>query len=85
MNDGNPPSSWYDPPECPYEINAGRAAAPGEKCYVCDEPAELEIEIRDTRVRYGGSWIAFCEAHEDEAFEKFINRTKEDDYDDDHD
>lgn len=77
MSDGNPPSSWYDPPEAPYEVNDDRPASPGEACQVCEDPAEIEVEIRDMRVRYGGgTWIPLCKSHEDNALDEFIEGIK---------
>lgn len=74
MNDGNPPSSYYDPPDdCPYEINDERVPSKNAICERCKEPSYRNVEVRDTRVRYGiGTWQEVCEQHYGTVLEDYV-------------
>lgn len=68
MSDGNPPSSYYDPPEPEYafELNAEKPADANEVCdrYACKEVAYMNVQVRDERVRYSsGWWVTVCKNH----------------------
>lgn len=74
MSDGNPPSSWYDPPEPEYdfEINQELPADADETCerYSCKEDAAMRVQVRDLKVPYhDGWWVTVCKNH----YESVIN------------
>ena len=88
MNDGNPPSSWYDPPEPKYELEIKREkpADAGDVCerYACDEEAVMTVEVGD--VRYpGGSPVTVCKNHYESVIEDTIEEIEnyEPDYEED--
>lgn len=73
MNDGNPPSSWYDPPEAKYayEINAERNPAPGTICERegCRDDGYKIVEVRDMARPYVQREIAICKNHYESVIE----------------
>lgn len=88
MSDGNPPSSWYDPPEPKYEleIKKERPADAGEPCerYTCTEEAVMTVEVGD--VRYlSGNTMSVCKNHYESIIEDTIEEIEdyEPDYDND--
>lgn len=78
MSDGNPPSSWFDPPDdCPYEINSERIPNRYAVCERCGDPSFRNVEVRDMRIRYGvGTWIEVCERHYESVIEDFVKDIK---------
>lgn len=84
-SDGNPPSSWYDPPEAEYEyeIKEEKPADAGDKCERdnCYEDAAVQVKVGD--VRYGGEWRVVCKGHYESAVDDAIDDAKnyEPDYD----
>jgi hypothetical protein len=64
MSDGNPPSSWYDPPEPKYELEIKREELAGadETCDKCEEVAYMTVEVGDVRYS-GGSPVTVCKGH----------------------
>lgn len=74
MESFDPPPSYYDPPDCPYEINDERMPVRGAVCERCKESAVRSVEMRDMRVRYGcgGTWHDLCEDHHATALEDYV-------------
>jgi len=70
MADGNPPDSWYDPPEPRHdiEIKWSRALGYRAQCDRCEEVADMEGAIGDVRYQ-DGKYFAYCKNHFDTAID----------------
>lgn len=65
MEDGNPPSSWYEPPEPKYdmEIKWERPITDSKAiCDKCEEIAYMLVRVGDVRYR-DGEFHYLCRCH----------------------
>lgn len=90
MSDGNPPDSWYDPPEpkFDFEIKSEEKPGPLDVCERngCEEEAYMTVGIGDVRDRMtDGHIITVCKNHYDSVIEDEIKEAEdyEPDYDED--
>lgn len=87
MGDGNPPSSWYDPPEPKFEVEIKweRPVTDAKaKCDKCEEVAFMHVQVGDVRYR-SMEFLYVCKNHYDSVLDDLIEEIEnyEPDYEED--